>query len=116
MGGVNQMIYTTHPFLIALYLNCSSSLPSIPLSCPNQTSVDSFVQGINEGRIAWHAFPFNSEPELLDSELMEYYVSIAQNLDAIFPNSGNVADTMSQRDVPGMTRAVVPLLNVSTAT
>lgn len=113
-----SFVYTTHPFLVSLYLNCPTSwqLPhyfqnvSTPqsLHCPNATSVESFKQAINRGDIVWHAFPFNAEPEILDAPTFLNGVSMAHQLDDYFGLPHKI--TMSQRDVPGMTRAVVPLL------
>lgn len=73
------------------------------------------MQAINRGDIAWHAFPFNGEAELLDPSLFAQGFSIAHDLVSSLTTINtinNVQDTkfgknktitMSQRDVPGLT-------------
>jgi hypothetical protein len=65
-------IFTTHPFLVSLYLDCP---PGMNLHCPNQQSISAFEQAIKEGIITWHAFPFNSQCELFDRSLFNYSFS-----------------------------------------
>jgi hypothetical protein len=61
-----------------------------------------------QGWITWHAFPFNSEPEFMDPSTITFGLDLTHHLDAMFslPNK----TVMSQRDVPGMTRSIIPLL------
>jgi hypothetical protein len=60
------------------------------------------------GHIALHAFPFDAQPELLNSSLFECGLDMVQALAA----EHNITPplVLSQRDVPALTRAVVPLL------
>jgi hypothetical protein len=44
------------------------------------------------------------EPEVMDPSLLAYGITMAREFDYMFGK--NVTLTMSQRDVPGMTRAV----------
>ena len=54
------------------------------------------------------AFPFNAEPETCDAELFGAGVDICHELDDRFGRPRS--QVLSQRDVPGLTRAVIPLL------
>jgi hypothetical protein len=121
-------------------LDCENSLvpqnlPGIDesLHCPNETALQAFTDAIQRGDISWHAFPFNAgnfisstnsnyaESETMDPSLFLYGVSMAHQLVSkyprIYPNFkdqqfGKPPKTvMSQRDVPGLTRSVIPLLN-----
>lgn len=76
--------------------------------CPNATLVAAVEQAIRDDVITWHAFPFNAEPELLDASLLSAGIDSVHALDARFNKP--LKTVMSQRDVPGMTRGVVPVL------
>ena len=45
----------------------------------------------------------------MDSSLFESALEIAENLDLLFNKTRSI--TMTQRDVPGLTRSALPLLN-----
>jgi hypothetical protein len=75
--GPEQLIYTSHPWLIQLYLDCP---PNMNLHCPNATAVKNFQEGIEQGIITWHAGPFNLQPENMDSSLFLYGLTIAEDL------------------------------------
>ncbi len=45
--------------------------------------VDAFMQAVYSGFIAWHAFPFNTEPEMYDTSLFTAGIAIAQQLVSI---------------------------------
>eukprot|EP01090_Pellita_catalonica_P011857 TRINITY_DN2446_c0_g1_i1.p1 TRINITY_DN2446_c0_g1~~TRINITY_DN2446_c0_g1_i1.p1 ORF type:complete len:760 (-),score=113.06 TRINITY_DN2446_c0_g1_i1:691-2970(-) len=115
-------VYTTHPFLLSLYLNCPDPdewiypdgglLPNTPppdrLHCPNATMVARMRDHILRGDIYWHAFPFNAEAEMYDASLFSAGMELARILADDFGFSPTI--TMSQRDVPGLTRGAIPLL------
>jgi len=103
--GQHRFRYLTHSFLVSLYLDCPSQ---IGVYCPNGEEVAAFEAAVLRGDILWHAFPFNAQIELLDAELLNFAVTMTQELDRGFglPQKR----TMSQRDVPGLTRAAVPIL------
>jgi len=52
--------------------------------------------------------PFNAEPEMFTSEMFDSALDLTFKEDDHFGHEHR--RTLSQRDVPGMTRAVVPLL------
>ena len=104
-GLSETLIFTTHPFLVWLYLNC---YPELGLHCPSSQALQNFTAAVESGHITWHAFPFNSEVEFYDSSLAGFGFKLTHQLDSLF--SRNPTITMSQRDVPGMTRSIIPLL------
>jgi hypothetical protein len=100
-------IYTSHPWLISLYLDCPQKIWK-DLHCPNATRQQDLKDAIKRGDVTYHVFPFNAEPEVLDNSLAEYAISIAHDIDAQFGLPKKIV--MSQRDVPGFTRALIPPL------
>lgn len=106
-GGKERLIYTTHPWLVSFYLDCPAHIWA-GLYCPNATEIAAFSEAIKQGDITWHAFPFNAEPEIMDDSLFENGLMLAKELSQQFGLPQ--VRTMSQRDVPGMTRGAVPLL------
>ncbi len=64
-------------------------------------------EGILAGDIAWHALPFTTHTELMDAELFRFGLSLSQSLDARF---GRRTIAAKLTDVPGHTRAIIPLL------
>ena len=104
-GLSETLVFTTHPFLVWLYLNC---YPELGLHCPGSQAVQNFTAAVKSDHITWHAFPFNSEVEFYDSSLASFGFQLTHQLDKLFGRNSTI--TMSQRDVPGMTRSVIPLL------
>ena len=84
--------------------------PDFPsdLVCPNASALSAFDEAVRLGDITWHAFPFNAEPELLTPELFGAALNLTFTEDAWFGHPRR--RSFSQRDVPGLTRAAVPLL------
>ncbi|KAK9815327.1 hypothetical protein WJX72_001843 [[Myrmecia] bisecta] len=103
--GPERLVYTTHSFLVSLFLDCPRC---IGVTCPTDDEVTAFKQAVAEGVITWHAMPFNAQLEFYDAPLVEAAVQLTHDLDALFGLPPKV--TMSQRDVPGTTRAALPLL------
>lgn len=56
----------------------------------------------------WQAMPFNSQLELLDVDLLDFSIKLTHALDKRYGKAPTV--TMSQRDVPGTTRSIIPTL------
>lgn len=105
-GGKERLVFTTHSYLVSLYLDCPSNMG---LHCPSDEAKESFKDAVTRGDITWHAFPFNSEPEYLLRPLMiEAGFNLTHRLDDMFGRPRTV--TMSQRDVPGMTSSIIPIM------
>jgi hypothetical protein len=62
---------------------------------------------ITAGDIRWHALPFTTHTELMDESLFRFALTYAQTLDRRF---GQTTIAAKLTDVPGHTRAIVPLL------
>lgn len=62
---------------------------------------------IAAGDIRWHGLPFTTHSELIDESLWAYGLSLAHKLDQRF---GQQTIAAKLTDVPGHTRALVPLL------
>jgi hypothetical protein len=113
-NGTERLIYTSHSWLVSLYLNCDGAgIPNVVawqavVNCPTAQQKAAFEQAIRLGYITWHAFPFNAEPELMDASWIAFGVKLAHDLDDIY-HGGVHRTVVSQRDVPGMTRAAIPL-------
>jgi hypothetical protein len=62
---------------------------------------------IYAGDIVWHGLPFTTHTELMDTTLFRFGLSLAQSLDQRF---GGQTIAAKMTDVPGHTRAMIPLL------
>ncbi|XP_059146377.1 uncharacterized protein LOC131933885 [Physella acuta] len=110
LGYTERFVYTTHPWLVSLYLDCPKiQLLNVPLKCPNKTEQEDFKKAVREGHIAWHAFAMNIQTDNLGANLFSYGLDLSKQLDNMFQIHRTHA-TMSQRDIPGMTKALLPLL------
>ena len=92
-------------WIVSMYLNCP---PDLGLHCPSASAVAAFEGAVAAGDITWHAFPHNAELAVMDQSLVEAGLALTWALDERFNVSRK--QTLSQRDVPGLTRALVPLL------
>ncbi|XP_052819190.1 uncharacterized protein LOC128245032 [Mya arenaria] len=112
LGYVERFIYTTHPWLVSLYLDCPPNvvLSGIKLQCPDEKSKESFTDVVKVGFITWHAGPMNMEYEMMDESMLEFAMQLSMDLDARF-GFQRKHRTVSQRDVPGTTKAIIPILN-----
>ena len=113
--------YMTQSWVASLYLDCERAgmlswpgsgaaavgLPN--LHCPNASAVAAFKSALKRGDIFLHAFPHDGEASYYpDSSLFESALSIAETLAEEIGFEPPVS--VSQRDVPGWTRAALPLL------
>jgi len=98
--------FTAQMWIIEMFFNCPPGVPG--LRCPAPGEVANVTTAINRGFLTWHAFPFNSEAEAHTAGAFAAGVAMAHALDDKFGFARKA--TMSQRDVPGTTRAVVPAL------
>ena len=121
--------WTTHPWLLQQYLHNATGTVT-------DAEVAALEAGIAAGDISWHAGPFNlqvarrmlchcvagcihnassrdcdicvSQAEMSDPSLYAYGLSLAQSLDVWYNQTHK--NTLSQKDVPGLTRGAIPLL------
>ena len=95
----------THTYLVTLFLDCPSGLG---LHCPDADAVATFKSAVAAGDITWHAFPYNAQLEVMDVSMVRFGLNLTHTIDDLFglPHK----KTLSQRDVPGMPRAVIPIL------
>ena len=104
-------VYTTHCWLVSFFFDCprhAAANPDFPIQCPSTPLVAAVTDAISKGWITWHAFPLNAEPESYDTELFGAGVDLCHSLADRFQMPRPTV--LSQRDVPGLTRAVIPLL------
>ena len=66
-----------------------------------------FEHAITERQITWHGLPFTTHSELMDKSLFRFGISLSKELDKRF---GKKTIAAKMTDVPGHTRAIVPLL------
>jgi hypothetical protein len=133
-GKPPQYVFTTHAWLLDMFFDCPSGgflpvtgtkwpldlAPHTPcdqfglgaaaceVGCPSDQLKATVTAAIRAGGITWHAFPSNNEPESGDASLLLGGVDAVHRLDDKFGLPHKVV--MSQRDVPGVTRGIVPLL------
>ena len=104
MDREEKFVFTTHSYLIWLYLNCPLESG---LHCPDESAISDFKNAVKDGLIVWHSFPFNAQPEVYDSSLMDFGFHLTAN---ISDQLGFRPVAMSQRDVPGLSRSVIPIM------
>src|SRR5262249_49821235 len=95
-GGEERFIWTTGSWLIYEYLERATVAQRKLLE-----------DAILAGDIVWHGLPFTTHTELMDVSLFKYGLSLSQALDQRF---GRKTIAAKMTDVPGHTRAIVPLL------
>ena len=105
-------LYVCVSWLIKYYMECD---PNFQFICPSADQKQAVQECINRGEITWHAFPFNSEAELHSIDLFTHAMTMTATLATRFNRSGTGAppNTISQRDVPGTTRAVIPIMKAN---
>ena len=95
-AGSLRFVWTTGSWLIADHLERADASGRRALE-----------EAIAAGDIAWHALPFNTHTELLDTSLAEAGLGIAAGLDRRF---GRRTIAAKLTDVPGHTVGLVPVL------
>lgn len=95
-GGEERLVWTTGSWLIYEYLERAAPAGRRMLE-----------DAIAAGDVAWHGLPFTTHSELVDPGLFEYGLGLSRELDARF---GRETIAAKMTDVPGHTRAIVPLL------
>ena len=109
MDSDSGFIYTTHPWLLTLYLNCPKNftLSGVELYCPTPEEVQTMENALRSGHVTWHAGPMNMQVELMNWEFLQLMIKMATDLNDKYKCCSRV---WSLRDVPGMTAAAIPLL------
>lgn len=95
-GRSERFIWTTGSWLIYEYLEKASAAERKKME-----------MAIAAGDIVWHGLPFTFHTEFMDASLFKYGLSLSQELDKRF---GKKTISAKMTDVPGHTRAVIPLL------
>jgi len=110
LGVEERFIYTTHPFLLHLYLHCDEfSLSGIPVQCPSSAEQELMREAVKRGDIYWHAAPANIEfGNAYSAEMVE--ASLYLNLLLAEELGVPPSKTVSIRDVPGTVRSLIPIL------
>ena len=105
-------IYTTHLWLLKLYLNCPKNfvLNNITLYCPSAREQEAMEDALKTGRITWHAGPMNMQMEYMNSLLMKIALALNNEFNQKYRCCSQV---WSIRDVPGMTGAAITHFNDS---
>ena len=111
LGGAERLLYTSHSWLLSLYLHCPANLTlsGETLRCPTAAAVEELRLAIQAGDVYFHAGAFNLEYELaLSSHIIDFSFSLARDL---ADELGVARPTvLSLRDVPGTTRSLIPHL------
>eukprot|EP01043_Picozoa_sp_COSAG02_P041429 COSAG02_NODE_3433_length_6750_cov_29.777477_3_plen_925_part_00 len=104
-GGPERLRYMTHAYIVDLYLNCP---PRRGLRCPPLSAVEAFTAAAKRGDIWWHAMPHNAELATMAPHTIAAAIGVTHSLDdrLALPRRRVV----SQRDVPGLPRAVLPIM------
>ena len=101
-------MWTTQAYLVSLYLSCPSGMG---LHCPEEADRDRLRQAVRRGDVDYHAFPFNAQPELCDAGLFAAGFELVRDLDReLLGAAAPPRLTMSQRDVPGLTRGALEVM------
>ena len=95
-GQGDCFIWTTGSWLIYEYLEQADAA--------KRTEMEA---AIAQGDIVWHALPFTTHSELMDTDLFRLGLSLSQRLDARF---GKHTIAAKFTDVPGHTRGIIPSL------
>jgi hypothetical protein len=95
-GGHERLVWTTGSWILRRALHQGDA--------DRAAAVDGAVRA---GELAWHALPLTTHTELMDAPLFRAGLGISGELDERFGRSTTAA---KMTDVPGHTRAMVPLL------
>lgn len=95
-GAAERFIWTTGSWLIYEYLDKAKG-----------RTLRTAERAIEAGDLRWHALPFTTHTELMDAHLLRFGLSLSQEMDRRF---GRKTIAAKMTDVPGHTRAIVPLL------
>eukprot|EP01059_Diplonema_ambulator_P005631 TRINITY_DN153_c0_g1_i12.p1 TRINITY_DN153_c0_g1~~TRINITY_DN153_c0_g1_i12.p1 ORF type:complete len:880 (+),score=307.94 TRINITY_DN153_c0_g1_i12:55-2640(+) len=110
----DRFIYTTHPWLVSLYLDCPPNVvlaDGTKLFCPTEDEKQAFAVAVSRGDIVWHDGPFNLQSEAVGwGGFFEWGLELTNKISEELGMSKPKNKVYNLRDVPGTTRAVVPWL------
>ncbi|MBK8049115.1 MAG: DUF5054 domain-containing protein [Anaerolineales bacterium] len=95
-GRPERFVWTTGAWLIYEFLEQATP-----------TARAEMEAAIAAGDIVWHGLPFTTHSELMDADLFRFGLSLFQSLDRRY---GRHTIAAKMTDVPGHTRAIIPLL------
>ncbi|WP_426573239.1 DUF5054 domain-containing protein [Aquihabitans sp. McL0605] len=95
-GGPERLVWTTGSWILQRALDD-----------PDAARAASVAGAVARGDLAWHALPVTTHTELADATLFRHGLAISGGLDRRF---GVTTTAAKMTDVPGHTRAMVPLL------
>jgi hypothetical protein len=100
-----KLNFMFHSWIIDTYFDCP---PAMGLHCPSAESRAKVSRAIAQGDITWQAFPHNAEPAIMDPALIKAGLEMTFALDEKFGQAHK--RVLSQRDVPGLARGLIPIL------
>lgn len=100
-------VFTTHAWLIHLYLHCNATIIDRDVHCPSNKTIMVFKKAIMNGHITWHSLPMNTFTELQNEYILDANIKFVHALDKELGLP--LKTVVSQRDVPGMTIGVLPI-------
>lgn len=92
--GKKRFVWTTGSWILKEALAC-------------EAQKDKLIKALKDGNIAPHAMPFTTHTELNDEDILDYGLSIVDELDKI---RGKKTVAAKMTDVPGHTKGIVSLL------
>ncbi|HWJ98972.1 MAG TPA: hypothetical protein VNQ33_12485, partial [Acidimicrobiales bacterium] len=95
-GGSEHLVWTTGSWIVHRALRQADAARAAAVR-----------SAIRTGALAWHALPLTTHTELMDAPSFRAGLGISQELDQRF---GRTTTAAKMTDVPGHTRAMVPLL------
>jgi hypothetical protein len=107
----NKLNFMFQSWVISMYLDCP---PNMGLHCPSAENITMAEHAIRKGDITWHAFPHNAQLEIMSKSIIEAGLDLTFRLDDKFNLKRK--QTLSQRDVPGISRNIIPILKKNNVT
>eukprot|EP01050_Picozoa_sp_SAG11_P001048 SAG11_NODE_42_length_20827_cov_9.289801_9_plen_452_part_00 len=114
-GGEEAMKFLPPPYLLSLGLDCPPNMTmGTPdrldtVHCPSEARKQELLRGVADGDIGLWGAPFNQQVEwMMDPSLLEFSVQLVHDLAHKY-NFSNRGSTFATHDVPGITRAAIPI-------
>ncbi|KAJ3338172.1 hypothetical protein HDU93_009906 [Gonapodya sp. JEL0774] len=115
-NGTERYVYLTHSWLLSMYLDDCPKYAQF--RCPTAEEKLKVVEAIRRGQLTYHAYPFNTEIEYGNADLARYAIQLTHHIDDLVANYPNTTGpnlnrrktVVLQRDVPGITQSVIPIL------